>query len=289
MEDSGTELIPLYGDGESTTRRQAMRRYVRLMLALGRFSLLRELAFRTNFLAKISVEVLWLGILILFYETVFSKTTHVAEWTEAQYLFFLGCYYTLEGLIETLFLENASEFADLVRSGDLDFYLLKPIDEQFLISCRNIDWSTAANVLMGTALMIIALVQMDWVFNPLRIVLFVLMFLCGLGLAYSFLLMLTSTSVWFMRNQSLYELWWLFTSLMRYPREIFENSWAYLLGRFFTFVVPVLIVVNIPASIMVKAFDWRALVLMLAATLALLYVSRRVFRAALRRYRSASS
>jgi ABC-2 type transport system permease protein len=266
-----------------------MRRYLRLILALGRYSLLRELAFRTNFVAKISVEVLWLGILILFYQTVFSKTTKVAEWSEAEYLFFLGCYYALEGLIETLFLENANEFADLVRSGDLDFYLLKPIDEQFLISCRNIDWSTAANVVMGAALMIIALVQMDWVFDPLRLALFVLLFLSGLGLAYSFLLMLTSTSVWFMRNQSLYELWWLFTSLMRYPREIFDNSWAYLLGRFFTFVIPVLIVVNVPASVMVKAFDWRTLMAMFLANVVLLVLSRRVFKAAMKRYRSASS
>jgi len=266
-----------------------MRRYFRLLLALGRYSLLRELAFRTNFLAKISVEVLWLGVLILFYKTIFSKTPSVADWSETEFLFFLGCYYALEGMIETLFLENASEFAELVRTGDLDFFLLKPIDEQFLISCRNIDWSTAANVVMGFVLMGIALVQMNWVFDPVRLVLFLLMFVCGLGLAYSFLLLLTSTSVWFMRNQSLYELWWLFTSLMRYPREIFENSWAFLLGRFFTLVIPVLIVVNVPASIMVKAFDGPTLAGMFGATLVMLCISRRVFQAALRRYRSASS
>ena len=53
------------------------------------------------------------------------------------------------GLIETLFLENCNEFAELVRTGDLDFLLLKPIDEQFLITCRHVDWATAPNVLMG--------------------------------------------------------------------------------------------------------------------------------------------
>ena len=48
--------------------------------------------------------------------------------------------------------------------------------------------------------------------------------LCALGMAYSFLLMLSSTSVWLVRNQSMYELWWLFTSLMRYPKEIFRGA-----------------------------------------------------------------
>ena len=54
---------------------------------------------------------------------------------ESEYFFFVGCFFAIDGLIETLFLENCNEFADLVRTGDLDFLLLKPIDEQFLISC----------------------------------------------------------------------------------------------------------------------------------------------------------
>ena len=37
----------------------------------------------------------------------------------------------------------------------------------------------------------------------------------GVAMAYGFLLMLTAASVWFMRNQSLMEMWWLFTTLMR--------------------------------------------------------------------------
>ena len=49
---------------------------------LGRYTLARELAFRGNFLVKVSVEVLWLAILLAFYATVFAKTSHVAGWTE---------------------------------------------------------------------------------------------------------------------------------------------------------------------------------------------------------------
>src|SRR5205814_8593107 len=99
----------------------AVLRYVRLFMALTRFSLAGEMAFRANFLVKITVEVLWLGLLLIFYRTVFLKTSTVADWSEPQYLFFIGCYFALEGLIETLFLENCTEFGELVRTGDLDF------------------------------------------------------------------------------------------------------------------------------------------------------------------------
>jgi ABC-2 type transport system permease protein len=268
-----------------------LARYLRLWLSFARFGLVRELAFRTNFLVKMFVEILWLSLLLLFYHTVFQQTEVVAEWNQGQYLFFVGCYFALGGLVETLFLENCNQFADLVRSGDLDFYLLKPIDEQFLVTCRNIDWSCIANVLMGIGVMVAALLQIpDLQLNPLKVALFVVMFLCGTALAYGFLLLLTSASVWFVRNQSLFEMWWLFTTLMRYPREIFLRSgWAAPAGWFFSFIVPVILVSNVPARIMVKALEPGFVVYTLVATAGVLLVGRWFFRYALKRYRSASS
>src|SRR5947209_13497399 len=182
---------------------QQIVHYLRLWLALARFSAVRELAFRTNFLVKIFVEMLWLGILIAFYETIFAQTNLVAGWNRHQYLFFLGFYFALGGLLETLFLENCNNFADLVRTGDLDFFLLKPIDEQFLVSCRTIDWSCAPNVLMGAGVMLAAFIFSGQEFDIGRLALFLIMLVCGTALAYGFLLLLTAASVWFMRNQSL--------------------------------------------------------------------------------------
>jgi ABC-2 type transport system permease protein len=266
-------------------------RYVRLLGSLARYTLNRELAFRGNFLVKISVEALWLGILLAFYSTVFAKTKSVAGWPEAEYMFFVGCFFALNGMIETLFLENCNEFAELVRTGDLDFLLLRPIDEQFLITCRRVDWATAPNVLMGGAVMAVSLAKMGWHFDILRVLAFLATFGCGVAIAYSFMLLLTSLSVWLVRNQSLMEMWWLFTTLMRYPREIFEKTtaWASPIGVFFTFVVPILLVVNVPASTMVRAFEPGLVALMVAAAAALLLISRAVFRYALSSYRSASS
>jgi ABC-2 type transport system permease protein len=264
-------------------------RYLRLLSAFARFGLANELAFRGNFVLKVLVELLWLFILLVFYRTLYKNTSAIAGWDENQYLFFIGCYYAMEGLLETLFLGNCTEFADLVRTGNLDAYLLQPIDEQFLVSCRWIDWSTAPKLLIGAGIMGQSLAQMGWAFDWLRLLAFLAVFVCGCAMAYSFLLMLTSTSVWFMRNQSLMELWWLFTTLMRYPREIYRGTWASPIGWFFTFIVPVLLVVSVPARTMVKVFDPWGLAMTAVAAVALLALSRWFFWRALRSYRSASS
>jgi ABC-2 type transport system permease protein len=264
-------------------------RYVRLWFSLAKFSLLGEMAFRGNFLVKVFVELLWLGVLLLFNFTVFQQTSNIADWEMHQYLFFIGCYFAMGGLIETLFMENCNQFADLVRTGDLDFFLLKPIDEQFLVSCRTIDWSCLPNVLMGFGVMGYGLWLGGEPTQPLNVVAFFVLFISGAAMAYGFLLLLTSASVWLMRNQSLYEMWWLFSTLMRYPREIFDGRIATPAGFFFFFIIPVMLITNVPARVMVKTLDPSLALYALAASVAVIFVSRRVFRAALQRYRSASS
>jgi ABC-2 type transport system permease protein len=267
-----------------------LMRYLRLVGAFARFGLLNELAFRANFVVKMSVELIWLSLLLIFYNTVFRQTNHIADWNQAEFLIFLGCYYALEGFIETFFLENCNEFSELVRSGNLDLYLLKPIDEQFLVTCRKIDWSTVPNIIIGVCVMGYGLSQLeDWSFNPGWMLLFIGLFACGVAMAYSFLVILMATAVWLVRNQSLMELWWLFTTLMRYPREIYVGRVADPLRIFFSFVVPILLVVHVPARTLLQVFDARFLGVMVLATGVLLWLSRVFFRRALRSYRSASS
>jgi ABC-2 type transport system permease protein len=77
---------------------------------------------------------------------------------------------------------------------------------------------------------------------------------------------------------------------MRYPREIFNRGWASPAGLFFSFVVPIMLVTNVPAQVMVKALEpWWLAWYALGAAVIIAWLSRRVFRASLQRYRSASS
>ena len=114
---------------------------------------LRELAFRGNFLVKVVVEVLWLGILLVFYHTVFAQTDGRRRLDRGGVPVLRRLLLRPRRADRDVLPENCNEFAELVRTGDLDFFLLRPIDEQFLITCRNIDWSTAPNVLLGVGVM----------------------------------------------------------------------------------------------------------------------------------------
>ena len=107
---------------------------------------------------------------------------------------------------------------------------------------------------------------------------------------------LAATSIWLGRNQSLYDFWFYITNFSRYPMEIYDGPYGTPLRHVFTFVMPILVVINVPAAIMAKpltAADAGA-----AAARRLRHRSRRsaclagsrwVFQRALLSYRSASS
>ena len=121
--------------------------------------------------------------------------------------------------------------------------------------------------------------------------LYPVLLLLSVAIYYSLMLIFASTSVWLGRNQGLYEFWFYITIFARYPRDIYRGSWAADALRFgFSFVLPILLVVTVPAEVIVgRVFQPRFLaVLVLAAGLCLV-VSRWVFHRALRAYGSASS
>ena len=77
--------------------------------------------------------------------------------------------------------------------------------------------------------------------------------LCGVAIYYSLMIALAATSVWLGRNQTLFDFWFYLTNFSRYPMEIYRGPWGTPLRRLFTFCIPVLVAVNVPARILLRA------------------------------------
>ena len=116
-------------------------RYLRLWLVLARFGLLREFAFRGNFLLRIFVEILWLGLQLLFYGTLFTHTGHIADWSERNTSSSSASTTPSPGSWRRSSSIAATTSPSWCATGDLDFILLEAMDEQFLVSCRSIDFA----------------------------------------------------------------------------------------------------------------------------------------------------
>ena len=273
--------------------------YLRVFGTFARNSLVRDMSFRSNFVIDAVSSLTWMLMNLGFYLLIFSYTDSIGDqtgWGKFQFFTFLSTTLFINSIVQAFFMPNAEEFSELIRTGQLDFALLKPIDTQFLISLGKIEFSSLANFLFAGVLMGFSLWKMheqgELALSWVQAVLYPAYVLCGVGLLYSLMIGLAATSIWLGRNTSLYDFWFYITNFSRYPMEIYKGPWGTPLQKFFTFVIPVLIVVNVPARLMawpLEAQNWPLVLFALVATLGSLLVSRWIFNRALFSYRSASS
>jgi ABC-2 type transport system permease protein len=272
--------------------------YFRVFATFARNSLVREMTFRANFLLETFSSLSWVLMNLGFYVLIFEYTPMIGResgWGKFEFFVFLSTTLLVNSLVQALFMTNADEFGELVRNGSLDFALLKPIDTQFLVSLQRIDWSALGNFLFGLCLLGFSLAHLGYRPGLVQAVLYPLYVLCGVAILYALMIALAASSVWLGRNQTLYDFWFYITNFARYPMEIYTGRFGTPLRRVFTFIIPVLIVVNVPARLLVRPLaphqwqDWLLPLFTLFATAASLALSRWIFQRALLSYRSASS
>src|SRR5262245_1171872 len=266
--------------------------YGRVLRTFFRNSIVREMAFRGNFLIEVVTNAFWFGAQLVFFTLIFGNVKEMNGWSRDQFFAFMATGMIINTLIEAFFMPNCANFSELIRTGNLDFALLKPIDTQFLISFEKLDFGALCHLLLPVALLGYALVDLGRPLGAVDVAMYLGLVAVGIAFFYSLMIVLASTSIWLGRNQGLYEFWFYITIFARYPRNIYGGSRiGDLLRIAFSYVLPILLVITVPAEVVVGKVltpSWITVVTIAAAGLGLL-VSRRVFHLALRSYRSASS
>ena len=266
-----------------------------------RNSLVREMTFRSHFIIESIAALSWPLMNLGFYKLIFLYTKEIGAntgWGEFEFYAFLSTTMIVNSIVQAFFMPNCEEFSEMIRTGGLDFALLKPIDTQFLVSLQRVSWSSLTNLLLGLGLLAVSVYTLHTrPSDPLTIplwtaVAYPVYVLCGVTILYSLMIALSAMSIWMGRNQSLYDFWFYITNFSRYPMEIYSGRWGTPLRIGFTFVIPVLVVINVPARLLVQPLRGENIGLALftlLATAAAFGGSRQIFQLALHRYRSASS
>ena len=272
-----------------------MIRYLSILGTFVRACLVRDMTFRANFLLECLTSLGWMSMNLAFYLLIFTFTPEIGRgtgWTREPFLAFVATGLIINSIVQALFMPSAEELTEMVRTGGLDAVLVKPLDAQFLLSLHRVDFSAFANGIVGLVLLAWAVSRFDSPPPPVAWAIYPLLILCGVAILYALVIMLAAATILMGRNQSLYDFWFYLTNFSRYPAEIYAGPWGGPLRALCTFVIPILLVVNVPARVIAQPFSseiWGPVAGMVGAALAALAVSRVVFQRSLARYRSASS
>src|SRR4051812_46234637 len=265
---------------------QTLRRYFGIYSALWKNSVMREMMFKSNFIMWIVVEVLWFGLQLSFIGVLYLHTERIGTWTKWQVVFLIGGSHFIQQIFQAFFLVNCTNLSELIRTGKLDFLLLLPVNARFVVSLRQVDLGGFVNATFALCVMGYAARKLHFTPSFAQIAGFLV--LCGIGILihYSLMFLLASISFYTVRAQGIVWGYYNLFQIARMPDEAFQG----LFKAVFTFAIPMLLVSNVPVRVLVgKLTSIKDILLLLAMSIICFAISEWGWRAALKRYTSASS
>lgn len=265
---------------------RGLKRYASIYAALWKNSVVREMGFRMNFILWIFVEFLWFSLNIAFIAVIYQHTDHIGTWTKWEVVMLTGASHFIQQIFQAFFLTNCTQISEYIRLGKLDFMLLLPVNTRFILSLRQVDLGGFVNATSALAVVGYCVHKLQLQVTALQVMTFFGLAVIGVIIHYALMFMLTTVSFWTVRAQGVVWGYYSLFHIARLPDAVFRGF----MKLFFTFVIPMLLVSNVPVKVLVQKLDSpQEMLLLLGMSLGCLAVSEVVWRFSLRHYRSASS
>lgn len=262
-----------------------MTKYLKLLSIFWRYSILKEMEYRVNFLTNAFMSIFWLAWGITSATIFFAHRDEIGGWSYNQVLIVLGLYSIFTGVMEAFFRPNITSMIEAVRDGTFDFVLVKPVNSQFYSSFHALTMWRLVDIVAGSGVIVYALAQLGVVPTPVQGLQFAALVLIALVMVYCFWLAMMTMAFWFVKVDNLAELFYSFYEASRFPISVY-GGW---LRVALTFVIPIAFITTFPAAALIGFLTSNELLYGLLLALALLFGTNRLWGFAIRSYASASS
>jgi ABC-2 type transport system permease protein len=98
--------------------------YIRVWLACARYSIVRTMMFRFDFIMWSMVEFFWMSVNVLLVSVIYRHTREIAGWTQYEMLLLVGTSMVMQRFLMGFFWSNLFELGRNIRTGHFDFFLI---------------------------------------------------------------------------------------------------------------------------------------------------------------------
>jgi viologen exporter family transport system permease protein len=261
-------------------------RYLAIYAALWKNSVTREMSFKGNFILWIVVELLWFAMQLCFIGVLYLHTNAIGTWTQWQVVLLVGASSLIQQTYQAFFLSNCVNLSELVRTGKMDFLLMLPMNTRFIVSLRQVDLGAFVNATFAVAVMVFAAGRLHLHPTTVQFLGFLVLCVVGIMIHYSLMFMLAAISFWTVRAQGIVWGYYNLFNIARMPDDAFRGVFKVV----FTFVLPVLLVSNVPTRVLADKLKSPTLwLVLLGMGVVCALASEWFWRVSVRRYTSAST
>lgn len=259
--------------------------YLRVYKKILQLNLAALTAYRWNFINSTLSSISWGIFSIASIMLVTNHTAKIFEWSREEILLLTGIYGIVLGIFHFFFSSNFDRLSQIIHRGELDIFLVKPIDTQFLLSTSRVGYTSIFRILMNIGFTVYLLNQLAIKLSLFQIASFCFLLVIGILLLYSIWFIISTLIIWFTRLSNLVDLMYTLSNIARYPNEMYQQLVWYV----FLFLLPITLVVSTPTKVLLQKALAGDVVLLLLFSVTFFLISRKFWKFALRYYTSASS
>lgn len=241
------------------------------------------MSFRLNFFLLIVMDLFFYFSSLATVSIIFDHVQTIGPWNKDQLMFFTSFMLCVDHLHMTLISESFWVFSRDLKTGNVDFILLRPIHSIFSIFFRHVRASSLCNIFIIWACLIyfglkIDLPILSWICLPFLVILsFALLAILEIIISTSMFWMTEGMGINFLRMQM--------QNLSRWPDFIYSK----LSRRVFKVFFPILLIGSAPVHFLLDHSSWIYLIYLIIAIVLSYLALITLWKIALRQYESASS
>jgi ABC-2 type transport system permease protein len=240
-------------------------------------------SFRFNVILNVIVELSAFFTTYLTARFVFDHVDQIGPWNRSQFMLYIFWYQTVMCVHSSVLAPNFWNFSTEVRTGSLDFRLLRPLGSVFDVFTAIQRPASLLIVPLNVALLIhygieTHLTTIAWILLPLLIAIsLALVFLIEMSISMSVFWTTSGDGINFLRMQG--------QQLQKWPDFIYPRG----IRRLFSTVLPILIAITFPVRFVFDQREWMGIVWTLVAIALFWFACAFLWRQGLKKYESASS
>lgn len=249
-------------------------------------SLIAQLEYRFNFIGNFSMEAGYLLVKLSYVAVVYSSGVTLNGLKPDEVLLFSGTFVALTGLYAGLFMLNNYGLRGLIKDGDLDLLLTKPVSTQFMVTLRRADLTIfGVDVIAGLLMVALAWVRLGLPLTFATVGGYAVFFALSTLVSYGLFLLPLLLTFWLLNATALagiVDQFWDFNSM---PMDIYSR-WIQSAG---VFILPIFVITNFPPLAALNRLPPVYMVWAVVLPFGLQWIVHRIWKSGLRHYNSASS
>lgn len=208
-------------------------------------------AYRASYLLSFFTSLIWVVSMFVFFEGIYGSVDSIAGYEKIDMVLLLGINQIFM-MFFSMFISPGNSLDWFIRTYTLDNYLMKPVNQMVYSTLNNVKPVSILEVGTIVGLMVYVFSQKTYDVTVVGVLLFVVTFVLGCVSLYLIQLLLQLLSFWILDSGLQYflsDLW----NVMRVPSEVLGRGWV---GFILTYVLPMLLIMNIPFHALIGDLNW---------------------------------